>query len=684
MKKLTYLLIFLGIFLKMPFANAQTDKYWVFFTDKDGTSFDPFSYFDQKAIERRIQHGINLYDPTDFPVREDYRDVVSTMVEALTFESRWFNAVSVRATEDQAFALRTLPFVTSVERQYLEPVLASTEEDSWFAMDVQTLKVRQIQMMQGGLFRKMGITGKGVRVAVFDGGFPEVNTHPAFQHIRDENRILKTWDFTKKSEQVYHANSHGLSVLSTIAGIDEDGQLLGLATGAEFILAITEVSSEPFKEEEWWLEAAEWADKNGAQLISSSLGYTYHRYFPQDMDGKTSLVSRAANMAASKGILVVNAAGNEGSTDNWKVIGAPADADSVLSVGGIDPANGIKVDFSSLGPTVDGRMKPNVSNAGVVAAAAKNGKVNRTQGTSFAAPLTTGFAACAMEAMPGKTNMEMFELIQQSAHLYPYFDYAHGYGMPQASFFTGMVRELEFPGIKFLEQDGYLKIVTDQYETSEDVTDELFIEEEDQENPMEDFAEQQNDDVPPPEAMDEEDEIEAPEFVDQEIDIEIEEVMEEVEAVEPEIAEIDEVEMVDEEAPEEVESIEDTISPEEIENAIEDETEPEEENIVIEFDDQEVNEPENDEDISGEAPVFEDMEMDEEPVLDYETEISAWDSLFAPYLYYHIQLPEGKLSKYAVVKVLFDELVTIDLEELPQGAIVRFFYHGYTGEWRKN
>jgi len=662
MKKLTYLLIFLGIFLKMPFANAQTDKYWVFFTDKDGTSFDPYSYFDQKAIERRIQHGINLYDPTDFPVREDYRDVVSTMVEALTFESRWFNAVSVRATEDQAFALRTLPFVTSVERQYLEPVLASTEEDSWFELDIESLKTRQIRMMQGGLFNRVGITGKGIRVAVFDAGFPAVDTHPALEHIRNDHRILKTWDFTKKNENVYRGNSHGLAVLSNIAGLDGDGHLLGLATGADFLLAITEVSSEPFKEEESWLAAAEWADRNGAQIINSSLGYTYQRYFPQDMDGKTSLVSRAANMAASKGILVVNAAGNEGATKSWLVIGAPADADSVITVGGINPATGYTIDFSSIGPTVDGRLKPNVSNAGVVAAAEKKGYVSRTQGTSFATPLTTGFAACAMEALPGKTNMEMFSLLQQSGHLYPYFDYAHGYGIPQASFFTGMVRELEYPGIKFLEEDGYLKIVTDQYETSEDVTDELFIEEEDQENPMEDFTEQQNDDVPPPETMDEEEEMKAPEFVDQDIDIEIEEVMEEVEAVESEVEEM------------EIEDLEEEPSLEEIEDL---EIEEEIENLEIE----EELESEPDHEVYGEE--FDNEDTVETP-LDYETEISDWDSLFAPYLYYHIQLPEGKLSKYAVVKVLFDELVTIDLEELPQGAIVRFFYHGYTGEWRKN
>lgn len=635
-------LVFLAASFFYP-VIAQTAKYWVFFTDKEGASFDPYGYFDPKAIERRLQHGYDLFDPTDFPVRTDYQEIIGSMVENLTFTSRWFNAVSVRATSEQIQALQHLPFVASVREQYLVPVLAAADDDDETEPDDQAIKVRQVQMMQGGLFRKMGITGKGVRIAVFDAGFPKVDSHPAFQQIRDENRILKTWDFTKKKEYVYHANSHGLSVLSNIAGIDTDGQLLGLATGAEFLLAITEVSSEPFREEEWWLAAAEWADKNGAQLISSSLGYTYHRYFPQDMDGKTSLVSRAANMAASKGILVVNAAGNEGSTKNWKVIGAPADADSVLSVGGIDPATGVKVDFSSLGPTVDGRMKPNVSNAGVVVAANKKGRVSRTQGTSFAAPLTTGFAACAMEALPGKTNMEMFELLQQSSHLYPYFDYAHGYGIPQASFFTGMLRELDYPGVRFLVEDGYLRIVTQDYESSEGTfpeQEQLMEEsegpeedamEEDGLDPVTDYMEETIDSIPPPEIYDAEIEMEAPE-----IEIEVPEMEDEV-YEETELIELEEVD-----------------SPEMEEDAGDDKTE-----------------------ISG------DLEEEDALPLDYESEISDWETLFPDYLYYHIQLPEGKLSKYAVVKVAFDPLVEIYLEDLPQGTIVRFFYKGFTGEWFK-
>lgn len=166
-----------------------------------------------------------------------------------------------------------------------------------------------------------------------------------------------------------------------------------MASNAEFLLARTEVNAEPFAEEEWWLAAAEWAGKNGAHIINSSLGYTYHRYFPEQMDRKTSLVARAANMAASKGIIVVNAMGNDGD-NSWKAVGTPADADTVLSVGSVDPYKEYKINFSSFGPTVDGRMKPNVTNSGFAAVAVKKDKLGNAHGTSFASPLISGFVAC--------------------------------------------------------------------------------------------------------------------------------------------------------------------------------------------------------------------------------------------------------------------------------------------------
>ncbi|MFN3952750.1 MAG: S8 family serine peptidase, partial [Thermaurantimonas sp.] len=284
------------------------------------------------------------------------------------------------------------------------------------------------------LFRENGITGKGIRIAVFDGGFPEVNKHPAFEHIRSDGRIIATFDFTKDKEFSYRGSSHGLSTLSNIGG-KYGSLLIGLAPEAEYLLAVTEVNREIFKEEVWWVAAAEWADKNGAQIINSSLGYTEPRYAPSQMDGRYTMISRAANIAVSKGILVINAAGNEGMTPSWQIIGAPADADSVLSVGGVNPNSGLKINFSSFGPNASRKLKPNVAASGTTVAARPLGRFGKVDGTSFASPLVAGFAACVMQLRPGLKAMEYFDLIQKSAHLYPYFDYAHGFGIPQADYF---------------------------------------------------------------------------------------------------------------------------------------------------------------------------------------------------------------------------------------------------------
>jgi len=216
-----------------------------------------------------------------------------------------------------------------------------------------------------------------------------------------------------------------------------------LATGAEFLLARTEVSIEPAREEVWWMQAVEWADKNGANIISSSLGYGDTRHKVSDMNGKKCLVSRAANMAASKGILVCNSMGNEGDKRTWRTLIAPADADSVLAVGGINPSDDKHTNFSSYGPTADGRLKPNVCAFATqckVANPCKDKKeecnsFTEASGTSFSCPLVAGFAACAWQKHRELTAMELKKAIERSADLYPYFDYAYGYGVPQAAYF---------------------------------------------------------------------------------------------------------------------------------------------------------------------------------------------------------------------------------------------------------
>ncbi len=414
-------------------AVFSQQRYWVFFRDKKGVEFNPVAYFDQKAIDRRIRMNLPLYSESDYPVSPDYIAHIEKITGKVLTICRWLNAVTVEVPPDKLETLTGYDFVTGLRQvEFVKYDAFCDEGEAGLTEDKMELMRKQLQRMGGDIFKANGIDGRGVRIAVFDGGFPGVDEYPEFRHLVAEGRIIKTYDFVRKKKVVYDHIPHGTMVLSCIAGIHGDARM-GLATGAEFLLALTERKGEHFSEEENWLAAVEWADKNGADIINSSLGYTYKRYFPTDMDGHTSLVARAAELAAGKGMLVVNAMGNDGNR-RWEFMGTPADADSVLSVGGIDPNTDYHIRFSSYGPTSDMRRKPNVSAYAEVIAVKKD-KAVKTQGTSFSTPLVTGFAACIMQMNPNLTNMEVFSLIEQSGHLYPYFDYAHGYGIPQADFF---------------------------------------------------------------------------------------------------------------------------------------------------------------------------------------------------------------------------------------------------------
>ena len=335
----------------------------------------------------------------------------------------------MECTPENIEEIKKLPFVSNVEIMEGELIISETLSQELHPGEMKLLKA-QVNSLGIERLHQEGLTGQGIRICIIDAGFPMVDQSPRFKHIRDDNRIIKTWDFKKDKEFVYDYNQHGTTVLSCIAGI-ENGQHVGLAPDAEFLLARTERPLyEGIGEEEDWLMAIEWADKNGADIVNSSLGYTTSMYFKEDMNGQKSLITRAGNMAARKGLLVVNAAGNDGE-GYWKYVGAPADADSVLTVGGTNPWTGIHTSFSSYGPTADKRRKPNVSAFGHVMADGKHG-MHETQGTSFASPLVAGFAACVLQSDTSLKCMELFEKIESCGRLYPYFDYAHGYGIPSA------------------------------------------------------------------------------------------------------------------------------------------------------------------------------------------------------------------------------------------------------------
>ena len=431
MKKITLLFtLFCAI---LGIASAQ-NSYWVFFTDKQNTTFDPYQYFDAKAIERYAQCGADLYDITNYPVNSNYASQVKTACEELVGTSRWLNAAGVMATEEQIAKIRQFPFVADIQLIASDMELAENNITENVTSDYAG---EQISIHHGELFKEHKITGKGVRIAILDGGFKEADTHPAFQHLRDNGQIVKTWNFVKKKEYVYEAESHGRMVLSCIAGIMNGSQMLGMAPDAQFLLARTEVASEPLKEEIWWVQGLEWADQNGADILNSSLGYGKQRYMLKNMDGQTSRVAKAANTAARKGILVCNSMGNEGDDKEWRMLITPADADSVLSVGAVKSIDRI-ASFSSFGPTADGRMKPNVVAMGDDnLVAGSKGNFTQASGTSFSSPMMAGFAACVKQLHPEYTAWQLKTEIEKSANHYPYFDYAFGYGVPQAGYFFG-------------------------------------------------------------------------------------------------------------------------------------------------------------------------------------------------------------------------------------------------------
>jgi hypothetical protein len=456
-----------GLFFALMVCNlgiAQVaekgNAHWVFFSDKQGVNFDPYTYFHKNTIERRINAGIPVNDITDYPLNENYVNSISQLCDSITIESRWMNAVKVwGCTSNQLQQIKSYPFIKSVEEASTGSLLLASKEDiapqSIKEKDVK-LAIQQLENLGSGAFKKASITGKGIRVAVFDAGFPGLDKHEAFEKHRAENRIVATWNFLKNNEDGYRGVSHGTMTAGCVAGITKDIQT-GLAVDCELLLAITEFGrTEPFREEEYWLAAAEWADKNGADMISSSLGYSFERYFYKDMNGNTSLVAKAARMATRKGMLVVNSAGNE-YTNSWQFIITPADVDSVLAVGGIDPETGYHISFSSIGPNSKNIMKPNVSAFGHVCTSGKKG-FTQVDGTSFSCPLITGFAACVLQANPsfkGKP-MELFDLIQRNSTLYPYFDYMHGYGVPQASKMM-KTEEPQLPTFDFdLRDDGLI------------------------------------------------------------------------------------------------------------------------------------------------------------------------------------------------------------------------------------
>ncbi|HVP57526.1 MAG TPA: S8 family serine peptidase [bacterium] len=420
---------------------------WVFFADKGGASPSDIQAtldklagnYDAGAVERRLRiRPDRPFDETDLPLYKPYIETLkSEGVEFRTF-SKWLNAASVVATADQIRKLAALPFVVSVRRVSgragaPEVVTSDAPPKEVGALYQYGQAYRQLTQIQVPQLHSEGYTGTGVKVAIFDTGFWLQHEVFASLHKIAEHDFINGDSITANQPgDPDGQHDHGTMCLSLLAA-NKPGTMMGPAFDASYILAKTEdISDERPIEEDWWIAAAEWADSLGAQVISSSLGYT-DWYTYEDMDGNTAPITIAADLAASNGIVVVNAAGNSGASA-WKYIGAPADGDSVISVGAVD-STGVRTSWSSQGPTYDGRIKPTImamGRADYVASTSGPTIYLRGSGTSFATPLTAGAIALILQKHPNWLPGNVIEAVMATGTRASNPDTLYGWGIFQA------------------------------------------------------------------------------------------------------------------------------------------------------------------------------------------------------------------------------------------------------------
>lgn len=430
--------------------NAQTQRYWVFLSDK-GTEApqwlsNPRAFLSADALALKAEKGISI-DESDIPVSQAYRSVLAANSQKVLYASRWLNAVAVEVNPAQLAAIQALPFTQSITpvqtmkvSRFNAPKTERTEEAAYGSekepgdvFDYGKARV-QAAMLNVTEYHAKGITGRGVKVAVFDAGFENANKINVFDSLWAQKRIVAWHDFVDGDEDVFESDSHGTNVLSCIAA-NLPGKMVGIAPHATFYLARTEQSkSETNREEYNWVAAMEWADSIGVDVIHSSLGYSKFddgvgSYTYKDMDGNTAICTKAADRAAKKGIIVTVSAGNEGG-DAWKYITAPSDADSVLCVGAVN-AKGKRTYFSSVGPSSDGQVKPDVmAMGGNTTVATPDNTISTSDGTSFSGPIMAGFEILLRSAHPKRSNMDIIQATRLSGDQYNFPDAEYGYGIP--------------------------------------------------------------------------------------------------------------------------------------------------------------------------------------------------------------------------------------------------------------
>ncbi|SHH51489.1 Por secretion system C-terminal sorting domain-containing protein [Chryseobacterium oranimense] len=443
MKKLLLFCLLVGY----STVNAQTELVFVYFTDKPNKAAfyaNPLSELSQKSLNRRTSLGIVLNDQ-DAPIEQSYIQNLQNLGFTVTDYSKWLNGAAVNATPAQITVLQTQPYVQSVGRFAKNNTSApkTAVQNKWNPVSEtqKTLTVfdygsgsAQIDQINLRPLHLTGFTGTGISIAVIDAGFPYVDTGSAFERLRNNNQIKAVYDFVTKTPNVYNTSisNHGSAVLGAIGGYIEN-TFVGSAPDADFYLYRSENAVGEIPEEElYWIEAAEEADRKGVDIITASLGYNVfddsrYNYTYSDMNGTTSFIARAAEIAANKGIFVLAAAGNSGAQP-WHYIMTPADNAKVFSIGSVDAA-GSSSGFSSYGPNSLGVVKPDGSSRGSAAATVTNGTLTSVSGTSIATPIAAGGVACLIQAFPSMNREQIRTKLRQTASLYPVHTDQMGYGI---------------------------------------------------------------------------------------------------------------------------------------------------------------------------------------------------------------------------------------------------------------
>ncbi|MFI1743796.1 S8 family serine peptidase [Thalassobellus sediminis] len=436
--------LFLLFVLCFQFALLAQQDAWVYFSDKQNVATsiaNPISILSQKAIDRKALYGV-IIDERDVPVNESYiYQLKITKGITVLAKSKWFNAIHVRGLEADINALASLSFVNYIDfadKNLNTSKQVKQKKESKFQETFTVFNygntANQIEMFNGDQLHLIDYTGTGMTVAVLDSGFPNVNIMSSFQRLRNSGLILGNYDFVNREEDVFAntKDNHGTWVLSTMAGYVEN-EYVGTAPDASYYLFITEdVLNENPVEESYWVEAVERADSLGVDVINTSLGYgsfydnANYNYNVSDYDGQSIYMTKAANIAFEKGMLLVVSAGNEGSLG----VNSPADSPNVLSIGAVN-STGRYASFSSEGSAIQPTQKPDVAAQGQASYVINpNDVIGTLNGTSFSSPIIAGGITCLWQALPNKTNAEIMQLVRESASQYNNPDYFLGYGIP--------------------------------------------------------------------------------------------------------------------------------------------------------------------------------------------------------------------------------------------------------------